>query len=419
MSDRGRLHLTDLRAVSRGPRATRPGRRWRLPRRTVRLRLTLLYGALFFVSGFVLLALVLGGAVGLHAQAHAVEAHPGTLGLPGVRSFRVTPSVPAVSIIENSQRTEDLRVLAFVAAIALLIMGAVSIVLGWLMAGRILRPLGTITATVRDISATNLHRRLSLGGPEDEFKELADTFDGLLGRLDGAFQSQRQFVANASHELRTPLARLKTLAQVALADPHASAASLREAHLRVLASEQQLEELIESLLNLASSERGLERFESVDLAAITEQVLAGRRAEIERRELQVHATLEPALVEGNPQLVERLVANLIDNAVRHNTVGGQVDVKTIRDARRVVLSVANDGPIVPESELERLSRPFQRLGTERTTQGEGHGLGLSIVHAIAGAHGATVSTRARPYGGLEIEVGFALLGSRLSGSGES
>ena len=414
----GQLGLPDLRAVSRGPRATPRARRRRLPRRTIRLRLAVLYGSLFFISGLVLLALVYGGAVGVHAHVHAVEASPGAVG-PGIPAVRVGPSTPAASIIENSQRNEDLRVLAVVAAIALAIMGAASIGLGWLIAGRILRPLGTITATVRDISATNLHRRLALGGPEDEFKELADTFDGLLARLDAAFQSQRQFVANASHELRTPLARLKTLAQVALADPHASAASLREAHLRVLASEQQLEELIEALLNLASSQRGLERYESVDLAAIADQALASRRAEIERRALQVHATLGPAQVEGNPQLVERLVANLIDNAVRHNTVGGQVEVKTISDARRVVLSVANDGPIVPESELERLSRPFQRLGTERTSQGGGQGLGLSIVHAIAGAHGATVSTRARPDGGLEIEVGFAVLASRLRTTGES
>jgi signal transduction histidine kinase len=408
--------------VSRGPRKTPPARRWRLPRRTVRLRLTLLYGSLFFISGFVLLALVYGGAVGVHAHVSAaaqrtLEAHPTPAG-PAVRILR-GPSVPAASIIENSQRSQDLRVLAVVAAIALAIMGAVSIGLGWLIAGRILRPLGTITATAREISATNLHRRLALGGPDDEFKELADTFDGLLSRLEASFQSQRQFVANASHELRTPLARLKTLAQVALADPHASAASLREAHLRVLASEQELEGLIEALLNLASSEQALERYEPVDLAATTGQVLAGRRAEIERRELQVHATLEATQVEGNPRLIERLVANLIDNAVRHNTIGGRVDVATMSDATRVVLSVANDGPIVPESELERLSRPFQRLGTERTSHGEGHGLGLSIVRAIAKAHGATVSTRARPQGGLEVEVSFAVPLTRLRGTPEA
>ena len=181
----------------------------------------------------------------------------------------------------------------------------------------------------------------------------------------------------------------------------------------MLASEQQLEELIAALLNLASSQQALERYESVDLAAMTGQALASRRAEIERRELQVRPTLEPAQVEGNPQLVERLVANLIDNAIRHNTAGGRVEVETISDARRAVLSVANDGPIVPESELERLRRPFQRLGTERTSQSGGQGLGLSIVHAIAGAHGAIVFTRARPEGGLQIEVSFAVLLGRL------
>ena len=273
-------------SVTRPP-STR-GRGWRLPRRTVRLRLAVLYGSLFFISGFVLLALVYGGVVGTHGHVH----RPSSARLRSPPDGSASPlalraRAAAASIIEDSQqRNEDLRVLAVVAAIALAIMGAVSIGLGWLIAGRVLRPLGTITATVRDISATNLHRRLALGGPEDEFKELADTFDGLLARLDASFQSQRQFVANASHELRTPLARLKTLAQVALADPHANAASLRAAHERVLASEQQLEELIEALLSLASSERGLERYESVDLAAMTGQVLAGRRAEIERRGLQ-------------------------------------------------------------------------------------------------------------------------------------
>ena len=203
-----------------------------------------------------------------------------------VRAQRIGPSGSAAEIIEASQRSEDLRVLAVVAAIALAIMGAASIGLGWLIAGRILRPLGTITATVRDISARNLNRRLALGGPDDEFKELADTFDGLLGRLDASFESQRQFVANASHELRTPLARLKTLVQVALADPHANAESLRATHERVLASEQELEDLIAALLTLASSEQALERHESVDLAAVTGQVLAARRPEIERRELR-------------------------------------------------------------------------------------------------------------------------------------
>jgi len=315
-------------------------------------------------------------------------------------------------VLDPNQRSADLRVLAFVSVIALAIMAVISIALGWWIAGRVLRPLRTITTAARDISATNLHQRLALDGPDDEFKELGDTFDGLLGRLDASFQSQRQFVANASHELRTPLARLKTLVQVALADPNASVESLRATHERVLASEQQLEGLIEALLSLASSERGLDRREPVDLTAVTEQVLVARRPEIECHGLRLSATLGPAGVEGNPQLVERLVANLIDNAIAHNLEGGRIDVTTATEAGQAVLSVANDGPVIGPKEFERLQRPFQRLGAERITRGGGHGLGLSIVHAIATAHGAAVSTRAQPDGGLDVEVRFPVRSPR-------
>jgi signal transduction histidine kinase len=283
-----------------------------------------------------------------------------------------------------------------------------------LIAGRVLRPLRTITAAARDISATDLHKRLALAGPDDEFKELGDTFDGLLARLDASFQSQRQFVANASHELRTPLARLKTLIQVALADPDATSESLRAAHERVLASEEQLERLIEALLSLASGERALDRREPVDLAAVTDAAITTRRPEIERRGLQLNAKLDGARVEGSPQLVERLVANLIDNAIRHNTTAGKIDVTTATEARGAVLSVANSGPVIPPQELDRLQRPFQRLGAERTSHGGGHGLGLSIVQAIAGAHGASVAVRARPDGGLWVEVNFPAAGADIA-----
>ncbi len=311
-----------------------------------------------------------------------------------------------VSVIDPSQRSVDLRVLAIVSVIALAIMAAVSMGLGWLLAGRVLRPLRTITGAAREISATNLHQRLALDGPDDEFKELGDTFDGLLARLDTAFQAQRQFVANASHELRTPLARLKTLAQVALGDPNATPESLRTAHERVLAAEQQLEGLIEALLSLASSERGLHGREPVDLVAVADEALAARRAEIERHGLQLSVALDPARTEGDPRLLERLVANLVENAIRHNTTPGQIDVRTATDAGRAVLSVANSGPVVPPEELERLGRPFQRLGVERADLGAGHGLGLSIVHAIAAVHDATVSIHAQPRGGLYVEVRF-------------
>ncbi len=412
-----------------GRRLTPAALRAHLPRRTVRLRLAFLYGGVFFISGVVLLALIYGGVArihGAHTQVVAVPtARPGVLGAPpyGPGPVLVTPqglhvfgtqrgssTHVKVAIVESHQRAVDLRVLAIVSLIALAAMAAVSMGLGWLIAGRVLRPLRTITAAARDISATDLHRRLALGGPDDEFKELGDTFDGLLARLDASFQAQRQFVANASHELRTPLARLKTLIQVTLADPDATPESLRAAHERVLVSEEQLERLIEALLNLAGGERALDRREPVDLRAVTEQVLAARRPEIERHGLQVNATLEGARTEGNPQLLERLVANLIDNAIRHNATPGRIDVTTATEAGGAVLVVANSGPVIPPQELDRLQQPFQRLGADRTYHGDGHGLGLSIVHAIASAHGATVALRARPDGGLELEVSFPAAG---------
>jgi len=270
----------------------------------------------------------------------------------------------------------------------------------------VLRPLRTITTAARDISATDLHKRLALDGPDDEFKELGDTFDGLLGRLDASFQSQRQFVANASHELRTPLARLKTLAQVALSDPDAGVESLRAAHERVLVAEQQLEGLIGALLNLAGSERNLEHREPVDLMAVTEAAIAARRQEIERRDLRLIATLYGARVEGNRQLLEQLVANLLDNAIEHNAIGGRVEVRTTTTEGQSILSVTNDGSVIAAEELDRLQQPFQRLQAARTSHGDGHGLGLSIVHAIATAHGATLAIHPQPTGGLNVAIGF-------------
>jgi signal transduction histidine kinase len=393
--------------VRLGERLTPWARRLHLPRRTVRLRLTLLYGSVFFISGALLLALTYAGVSRTHGGF--TQAVPSLVVQHG--SEAAAPQGPgppgAVSIVDSSQRNVDLRVLAIVSVIALAITAAVSMGLGWLIAGRVLRPLRTITTAARDISATDLHQRLALEGPDDEFKELGDTFDGLLGRLDASFQAQRQFVANASHELRTPLARLKTLAQVALADPHASVASLRAAHERVLASEQQLEELIEALLNLASSERGLDPRESIDLAAVTGEAIATRREDIELQGLELNTSLEGARVRGDRQLIERLVANLLDNAIRHNTTEGRIEVTTATAAAGPVLSVANSGPAVDPSELERLRRPFQRLGAERITRGGGHGLGLSIVHAIATAHGASLAVKPQPAGGLHAEVKFA------------
>jgi signal transduction histidine kinase len=309
--------------------------------------------------------------------------------------------------------SDQVRQLLILSGVALAIMLAVSIALGWLMAGRVLRPLRTMTATTRQISEANLHQRLAVAGPGDELKDLADTIDELLARLDAAFDAQRdaldaqrRFVANASHELRGPLTLERAAIEVALADPEASVESLRATFQRVLAVSKQQERLINALLTLARGQAGLERREPFDLAAVTDEVLLARHAEVQRRQLRADAALHPTQALGDPRLAERLVGNLVDNAVRHNLPGGWFQVQTSTRAGRAELSVANSGPVVSPAEVNRLLRPFQRLGTDRTGHREGHGLGLSIVAAIAAAHDAELRLRARPEGGLEVVVHF-------------
>jgi signal transduction histidine kinase len=286
---------------------------------------------------------------------------------------------------------------------------------GWAVAGRALRPFQAIMATARDISASSLHERLSLDGPYDEFQELGATLDELFGRLEASFESQRHFVANASHELRTPLTVERTMLQVALADPDATAEALRSTCEKLLLLGEQQERLIDGLLTLASSERGVEHWEPFDLADLAGQAIADRRQEAERRSIRVAAALFAAPAAGDPRLVASLVANLADNALRHNAVGGRVEITTATRAGRATISVSNTGPVIPPGEVGRLARPFQRLGPQRIRDAGGHGLGLAIVCAIARAHEATVVAAARPQGGLDVEVGFPALTGWASG----
>jgi signal transduction histidine kinase len=357
------------------------------PRRTLQARLALLYTGVFFASGVVLLAIP-------------------DLALLGVNSTTRAGGGPAPShALVGAPNGPDIHQLVAGSAIALVVLVPLSLVLGWLVAGRLLRPLRTITATARDISSGNLHRRLALGEPDDELKQLGSTLDDLFARLEASFESQRRFVANASHELRTPLAGQRTLIQVALADPGASAETLRSACEEVLTLSALQERLIDALLTLATSERGVERWETLDLAEVAGNVLASRRQEAAERGVEVEAALGPAPVAGDPRLLESLVANLVDNGLRHNRPGGRVEVRTAKVAGRASLSVRNAGPVVPEGEVQRLLQPFQR-GRDRTRQAGGHGLGLAIVQAIARAHGAAVTAQARPEGGLDVSVRF-------------
>ena len=284
-----------------------------MPRRTLRMRLALLYGGLFVATAVGLLALT----VAFWQTGSSVSVAAGTRAGSG-RDLAVA----------QSQHGADLQRLLIYSAIALAITALASIAIGWLAAGRILRPLRAIMASAQGISAANLDEGLGLDGPDDEFKELAATLDDLLGRLERSFESQRRFVANASHELRTPLSAERTLLQVTLADPDASAAALRSTCEQLLVLGEQQARLIEGLLTLATSERGIERWEAFDLGELTERVVLVRRQEAEQRGIRVETTFAAASGAGDPSLVESLVANLVDNAIRHNVDNGQVDIVT-------------------------------------------------------------------------------------------
>ena len=369
----------------------------RRPRRTARLRLALLYAGLFLISGTLVEAatylLLSGGQTSIATAVHSAGPHGGvTIVTPG-------------PVLE--QHNADVARVLRDAWIVLVLTTLASIPLGWVVAGRVLRPVRTITESARTISAGNLHERLALNGPNDEFKRLGDTLDELLARLEASFDAQRRFVANASHELRTPMALERTLLQVALADPVADATTLRAACEEVLQAGAEQERLLEALLTLASSERGLERRQPVRLDRLVDHELQRSRADVERLRLAVEAELAPAEVLGDEALLERLVANLLDNAAQHNVSYGRIDVRTETGPDGAVLSVANSGQPIPPDATARLVEPFERLDGKRTgSEDDHHGLGLSIVRAIAVAHGAALDVRARQGGGLTVTVSF-------------
>ncbi|MDE3132662.1 MAG: HAMP domain-containing protein [Acidobacteriota bacterium] len=439
----------------------------RLPRRTARLRLTALYGGLVLLFGVALLAstyvlfehataykpphlptvpraptlhniptrlLFPGGGPGFAAalpQLQVVERRlkaqrpmrPGQLALRQQRLLtkdqhqlaqavhqlaRAVHKLAQTGPVEAAQRAADSHQLLVNSAIALGIVAVLAVLVGWLVAGRMLRPIRTITRTARRISSTSLHERLALAGPDDELKELGDTLDGLFARLEEAFEAQRRFVANASHELRTPLTAERTLLQVALDDPETSSAEWRATAAKVLASNTQHARLIDALLALASSETGVNGHAAVDLSASVAAALSELQAEVDQHAVEIRVRADPAPVAGDEVLVQRLVANLLINAVRYNSVGGLVEVATGSTNGRAMLTVTNTGPVIPAIEVTRLLQPFQRRDPRRAHHGDGHGLGLAIVKAIADAHHATLVARPRPQGGLTVEVSFPI-----------
>jgi signal transduction histidine kinase len=396
------VRLTDRITMSRS--------RLRLPQHTMRLRLTVLYSLLFLATGAGLLAITYL----LMRSPNGEIAEIDSALLPRPVPDRPAKPLPYQLVLKERQlraqalatHAAEMHELVTNSGIALAIMAALAVALGWLVAGRMLRPLRTMTTATQRISEHNLHERLALSGPADEIKDLADTIDGLLHRLEGAFDAQRHFVANAAHELRTPLTLNRALLEVTLADPDATVGALRAMGHELIACGEQQEQLIEALLTLATSARGLDQHEPFDLSDVTTEVLQGPHPEIAQLGLDVQTTNTSAPAIGDPRLAKRLVANLVDNAVRHNVIGGHIAVATRTESGHAVVTIANSGPIIPEDDIDRLFQPFQRLHTDRANYPNGHGLGLSIVQSIAAAHGAALSARSRPDGGLHIEARF-------------
>jgi signal transduction histidine kinase len=393
-------------------------------RRPVRLRLTLVYSGLFLAAGAVLLAVTYG----LVAQSLSTTPSPApasqasqyvnqalrtckaeNLGAVAMAKCENTAEQSLNGVSKASQAAQRSRTLARLLDYSLATLAAIVVAstwLGWIVAGRVLRPVHAITAAARRASEENLGERIALAGPDDELKELADTFDAMLGRLDAAFASQRRFVANASHELRTPLTVMRTAIDVTLAKPGRTPAQLEAMAVEVRHAADRAETLIEALLTLARSDRGTGPREPLDVAVLAEDALDAAAAAIRARPVTVQAVLEPAPAAGDPVLVERLVTNLIDNAVRHNVPDGWVQVATGTRGGMAFIDVANGGPLVPAELVPSLFEPFRRLcdRTSPSRDPDGMGLGLSIVRSVALAHRGQATARPRPAGGLEVTV---------------
>jgi signal transduction histidine kinase len=387
-------------------------------RRPIRVRLTAVYGGLFLLAGIGLLAVTYGLVARSLPDSFPVKPATSASARPTDQSCRLpTPQQVIKCKLDNqnfrnglkvgarTQRATALNHLMVYSLISLAAMALVSGVIGWIIAGRALRPVHAIAAAARRASEENLSERIRLEGPLDELKDLADTFDAMLGRLDAAFASQRRFVANASHELRTPLTVMRTAIDVTLAKPDRTPAQLEGMAAEVRQAVDKAEALIEALLTLARSDRGTGPREQLDLAVLAEDALDAAAPRIKAAALKVQHSLRPGLTSGDPVLVERMISNLIDNAARHNVAGGWIRVETGMRSGGAFVDVANGGAVIPDNLAPLLFEPFRRL-ERREGAHDGAGLGLSIVQSVTAAHGGVVSARSLSDGGLEVSALF-------------
>jgi signal transduction histidine kinase len=371
----------------------------RVGRRTVGLRFTVLYAGVFMLSGAALLALtfLLSGGVELSSTA-PVEQQPPPPSDAAQQQIRALQE----QLADVNDRYS--RQLLIGSLLALVVMAVVSVVLGRALAVRVLRPLRLITASTRRISADNLDQRLAVAGPADEVKDLADTIDGVLERLEASFTAQRRFVANASHELRTPLATIRASLDVAVAKPSPSVQVVTLAE-RIRTQLDRVDELLDGFLVLARAQHGAQENAQPDPEPVDCGALLSSAVAVAPKDLEVRLDLdEDVWTRGNPALLTRMVENVVDNAVRHNEDGGWVRIAASREGSEVRLVVENGGPVLVQADVDRLARPFQRLGSDRVGSEDGSGLGLSIVAAIAEAHGGRLVLVARDDGGLRTEI---------------
>lgn len=386
-------------------------RRLHLPARSVRLRLTALYAGLFLACGAGLLAMTYTLVRHTTSIAPVVQRVDPARVKAIAAARHQSPAVVfahlrAVGPTAASQRAGDLHRLLVESGVALAIMTVVAAALGWLVAGRVLRPLRTMTATTRRISEDNLHDRLALQGPRDELTELGDTIDGLLARLEVAFEAQRRFVANVSHELRTPLATMRASLDVAMAKPVPQPEHILTLEDRLRDEFDHVERLLESFLSLARAQHGLVADDfTVALCDIASAAVERRGDDVSRFGLEVEQEQCPkAWVKGSEMLLSRMVENVIDNAVCHNEPGGWIRVTPAVDGPIASLVVENGGRLLAQDEVDELAQPFRRLGAQRTGSDTGTGLGLSIVASIVQAHAGTLDLRARDDGGLRVMI---------------